>query len=115
MNTTTTDTDLESPEDERDPVQEMRDRVRAAGYPPERIKAETAAFHEIKKQYPRMYAVIRSKWDGEKLVEPYLLAVGDTEQEGLSLYDALPDEQREGAEVRYVHPVDQAFAYVPQG
>ena len=96
---------------ERDPVAEMRKRMRAAGFTPERTQAETVAFHEIQRKHPRMYVLIRQKWDGTKLVEPFLLAVSAVEEEVAAIYYSLPEGERRDAEVRYVHPAGQAFAY----
>lgn len=96
---------------ERDPVAEMKKRMRAAGFTPERTRAETEAFHELRQKHPRMYVLIRRQWDGTKLVEPYLLAVSAVEEEVAAIYYSLPVAERRDAEVRYVHPAGQAFAY----
>ena len=82
---------------ERDPVAEMRKRARAEGYTPERILARRELQRELGRKHPGMHAVIREKWDGDKIVEPYLLAVAATVDEIYRLADALPEH----AERRY--------------
>ena len=76
---------MNTTEIERDPVQEMRDRLLAAGITPERRKAKREAFRELQRQHPKMYAVIREKWDGDELVQPYVLAVAQEIDEMMAL------------------------------
>ena len=96
---------------ERDPVADMKKRLLKAGFTPERIKAEQAAERELGQKYPRMHALIRMKWDGEKLIEPYLLAVAETLDEIYRLADEIPKDRKEGAVITYIWPPGVAMGF----
>lgn len=96
---------------ERDPVAEMKKRLLKAGFTPERIQAKRELQRELGRKYPGMHAVIREKWDGDKIVEPYLLAVAATLEEIYRLADALPEEVSEGAIITYIWPPNKAMGF----
>lgn len=96
---------------ERDPVQEIRDRMAADGWTPERRAVKRTAWRELQGKYPGMYAVIREEWDGEILVEPYLLAVAASQEEIDRLAEQLPADQSEGAVITYIWPNNKAMGF----
>jgi hypothetical protein len=108
MNTTT---EPEADADERDPVQEMRERMLAAGFTPERAKAKREVQLQLQQQYPGMHALIREQWDGERLVEPYLLAVGATRTELYRLVEELSADAKQGAVITYIWPANKAMGF----
>ncbi len=96
---------------DRDPVAEMKQRLLKAGFTPERAKAKREAQRELQRKHPGMHAVVREKWDGDKLVEPYLLAVAATHDEIDRLADALPEQLSEGAVVTFIWPPNKAMGF----
>lgn len=96
---------------ERDPVAEMKKRLLKTGFTPERTEAEREAYCEVQRKYPGMHALIREVWDGEKLVEPYLLAVAATREEIYRLADEIPKDRKEGAMFTFIWPQGKAMGF----
>ena len=108
MNTNTT-AEPEAPE--RDARAEMRAGLLADGWTPERLAAKRAAYRQLQDRHARMYAAVREKWEGDSLVEPYLLAVAPDYPQLRAKLAAIPVHQLEGASICYVTPAGVAMGY----
>lgn len=103
------DTTTEAPE--RDAVAEMRAEMLADGWTPERTRVRSEAYRDLQRRHPKMYALIREKWTGDQLVQPYLIAVAPTHGELRRVAESLPVDQREGASICFVIPEGAALGY----
>ena len=96
---------------ERDPVQEMRDRLAADGWTPGRRAAKRQAFREIGEKYGGMQVAYRLVWDGDRLVEPVVVLAANDYSELSRMVRALPPEEQAELTIRYVLPPGQAMGY----
>lgn len=106
-----TDTTTEPEAPERDARAEMRAALLADGWTPERTRVRSEAFLELQQNHPRMFALVREQWDGDRLIQPYLLAVAPTRAELRQLTESLPANELVGAMIHYVLPAGAVLGY----
>lgn len=94
-----------------DAVREMREQMREAGETPERAKARTAAYAEARKQFANQWAAVREVWDGDRLVEPLVLATGASVGEVDEKLRQLFPNQIQDACIRYLGPPVRRFSF----
>lgn len=76
---------------------------------PERLDVRNARFVELRKLYPDRYVAYRERWDGDRLVEPFVLAVADTAAEVERVLSTLPPERARDAVIDYQLPANRVF------
>lgn len=69
--------------------------------PPARLQAQLEAHTRMRQEYFNQYVAFREVWDGDRLVEPVVLAVARTSRELRTLFEQLSVELTFGAQVRF--------------
>ena len=67
-----------------------------------RGRARGVAFAEMSKRFANQYAAYREIWDGDQLVEPYIVATGPTLKALRARLGELPSDQRAGVQIQFL-------------
>lgn len=85
-------------------LNDLQEQRREVGDTRERGRVRGAVLAELRKRHPGQYAAVREVWDGDRLVEPYALAIGSTLADVRRQLRELPADQRDGVCIQVLAP-----------
>lgn len=74
-----------------------------------RAEARERALRALYPEHAGKFVAYRERWDAERLLEPFVVAVGSSELEIERQLDTLPPDVAQGAVVRCLLPDQQAL------
>ena len=94
------------PESDREPVESLKERAaRLAvemGHTPARTRVRSDRFKQLRSEFGNQYVAYRERWDGDCLVEPFVLVAAPGFAAVEALLRAIPLAERDGAIIRFI-------------
>ena len=87
----------------------LQEHLQRAAESPVRVRARREKWRQLRREYPNKFIAYRERWDGDRLVEPFVLAAGDSESQIADGVHALPSAEGEQATIAFVAPPGRLF------